>query len=135
MRYAGEKRFNGWTLMAIGAAAAIVRWLLFPLPTSYGWFLLLMSSHALTFGFCHIGIQRLIVGTVGADQEATAQGNYYFYNGSCLAVVTFVSGWLNVRFGVHAYQIMALVVMAGAAIAAFGWSRRPESLGNPATGA
>jgi MFS transporter, PPP family, 3-phenylpropionic acid transporter len=128
------QRFNGWTLMAIGTIAAVIRWTLFPFPTGYGWFVILMSMHALTFGFCHIGIQRLIVETVGADQEATAQGNYYFYNGTCLALVTFASGWLNIRFGVHAYQIMSLVAVAGAVIAAFGWSQWPGRAGIRATG-
>lgn len=127
------RRFSAWTLMAIGAVAAVIRWTLFPYPTGYGWFLLLMAMHALTFGFCHIGIQRLIVETVGADQEATAQGNYYFYNGSCLALVTFASGWLNVHFGVHAYQIMVLVVIAGSTIAVQGWLRRPVREGIRAT--
>jgi PPP family 3-phenylpropionic acid transporter len=128
------KRFSGWTLMAIGTVATLIRWTLFPLPTDYGWFLILMSMHALTFGFCHIGIQRLIVETVGADQEATAQGNYYFYNGTCLALVTFASGWLNFRLGVHAYMVMTLVAIVGAAIAAYGWSLRPSGAGIRATG-
>lgn len=127
------RRFSAWTLMAIGAVAAVIRWTLFPYPTGYGWFLLLMTMHALTFGFCHIGIQRLIVETVQADQEATAQGNYYFYNGTFLALVTFASGWLNVHFGVHAYQIMALVVIAGSTIAVQGWLRRPARKGIRAT--
>ena len=129
------QRFNGWTLMAIGTVAAIIRWTLFPFPTGYGWFLALMSMHALTFAFCHIGIQRLIVETVGADQEATAQGNYYFYNGTFMALVTFASGWLNIRFGVHAYQIMALVAAAGGLIAILGWLRRPARTGIRATAA
>ncbi len=129
------QRFNGWTLMAIGTVAAIIRWTLFPFPTGYGWFLALMSMHALTFAFCHIGIQRLIVETVGADQEATAQGNYYFYNGTFMALVTFASGWLNIRFGVHAYQIMALVAGAGGLIAILGWLRRPARTGIRATAA
>ncbi|MBB4064593.1 MFS transporter [Gellertiella hungarica] len=127
-------RFSAWTLMGIGASAALVRWVLFPLPEDYVSFLFLQSMHALTFGFCHIGIQRLIVETVGGEQEASAQGTYYFYNGSFLAVVTFVSGYLNVAFGVHAYTIMAFVVLAGVAIAAFGRARRPAAAGIPATG-
>lgn len=126
-------RCSGWVLMGIGAAAAIVRWLLFPYPEHYGYFLVLQSMHAISFGFCHIGIQRLIVETVGGEQEASAQGTYYFYNGSFLAVATFVSGYLYVMFGAQAYTLMALVALAGAVIAAFGMMRRPRGV-IPATG-
>lgn len=126
-------RFSGWVLMEIGTVAAMVRWLLFPYPEAYGYFILLQSMHAISFGFCHIGIQRLIVETVGGDKEASAQGTYYFYNGSFLAAATFVSGYLNVTFGAHAYTLMALVALTGAGIAAFGWTRRPSG-GIGATG-
>ena len=127
------RRFSAWTLMGIGASMALLRWLLFPYPDEYAAFLVLQSMHALTFGFCHIGIQRLIVETVGGEQEASAQGNYYFYNGSFLALVTFVSGYLNVMFGVHAYTIMALIVVLGMVIAGFGWARQPGRAGIRAT--
>lgn len=124
-----HQRFSAWSLMGIGASVAVLRWILFPYPTGYGWFLCLMVMHALTFGFCHIGIQRLIVETVSGEQEATAQGNYYFYNGMFTASVTFISGYLNVQFGVFAYQIMAVIALIGIAVAAFGWSRRPVAAG------
>ncbi len=126
-------RFSGWTLMGIGSTAAMIRWLLFPYPDHYAFFVVLQSMHAISFGFCHIGIQRLIVETVGAEQEASAQGTYYFYNGSFLAAATFVSGYLNVTFGAHAYTLMALVALAGAGIAALGRARRPAGV-IPATG-
>lgn len=124
---------SGWTLMWIGCVVAVIRWLLFPFPTDYGYFVALQSMHAITFGFCHIGIQRLIVETVGGDQEASAQGNYYFYNGAFIAAVTFASGYLNVKFGVNAYILMAVVALAGLVTAAFGWSRQPSRMGNRAT--
>ncbi len=125
---------SSWTLMWIGSALAMLRWLLFPLPTEYAYFIGLQSMHAITFGFCHIGIQRLIVESVGGEQEASAQGNYYFYNGVFIAAVTFASGYLNVTFGGHAYTIMAGVALIGLAIAAFGWSRQPSRVGIRATG-
>lgn len=121
-------RFSGWALMGIGTAAAMIRWLLFPYPEHYGFFIVLQSMHAISFGFCHIGIQRLIVETVGGEQEASAQGTYYFYNGSFLAAATFVSGYLNVTFGAHAYTLMAFVALAGAGIAALGRARRPAGV-------
>ena len=129
------RHFSGWTLIWMGSSVAFIRWLLFPWPTDYVAFIALQSMHALTFGFCHIGIQRLIVETVGADQEATAQGNYYFYNGSFLAAVTFASGYLNVKFGGSAYTIMAAVVVLGVITAAIGWSRQPSRRGIRATSA
>ena len=56
-----------------------------------------------------MGIQRLIVRAVREDQEASAQGAYFFYNGLFMALATFVSGFIYTRLGLSGYYSMSVI--------------------------
>ncbi|MDI7863885.1 MFS transporter [Rhizobiaceae bacterium n13] len=115
------RRFTAWTLIRLGATVAVCRWILFPLATDMLGFLLLQCLHAFTFAFCHMGIQRLIVRAVREEQEASAQGAYFFYNGLFMAISTVASGFIHTRLGLSGYYTMSVVALSGLAcvIAAF----------------
>ena len=121
-----NRTFGAWTLIRFGATIAVCRWLLFPLDIGYFGFFVLQCLHAFTFAFCHIGIQRRIVDAVHEEQEASAQGTYYFYNGIFMAVATFASGYIYAAFGLHGYYVMSAIAAVGLGCVIVAWYLQPQ---------
>ena len=122
-----SRTFGAWTMIRFGCAVAVCRWILFPMGLGYGGYFLLQCLHAFTYAFCHIGIQRRIVETVQEDQEASAQGAYFFYNGLFLALATFASGYIYTRIGLSGFYVMSLIAAAGLACVIIAWYLQPQS--------
>ena len=122
-----NRSFGAWTMIRFGATVAVCRWLLFPLDMGYVGYLTLQCLHAFTFAFCHIGIQRRIVDAVREDQEASAQGAYYFYNSIFMAAATLGSGYIYSGLGLHAYYVMSLVALTGLGCVIIAYYRQPQS--------
>lgn len=116
-----------WTMIRVGCAFAVCRWLLFPLPLGLAGYLGLQLTHALTFAFVHIGIQQRIVESVGEAQEASAQGNYFFYNGAFMALCTLACGPLYRQFGQNAYFFMAALAAVGLLVVGCAWYLVPRA--------
>lgn len=121
-----NRMFGAWTLIRIGCTVAVCRWILFPMEMGYAGYFALQCLHAFTYAFCHIGIQRRIVETVKEDQEASAQGNYFFYNGVFMAVVTFASGYLYRQMGLTSFYVMSLVALIGLGCVMSAWYLQPK---------
>lgn len=119
--------FGAWTLIRIGCTVAVCRWLLFPMEMGYVGYFALQCLHAFSYAFCHIGIQRRIVETVKEDQEASAQGNYFFYNGVFMAVVTFASGYLYRQMGLTSFYVMSMVALIGLGCVMLAWYLQPKA--------
>lgn len=120
-------RFLGpWTMIRFGCAVAVCRWLLFPLPLGLTGYLLLQVTHAFTFAFVHVGIQQRIVEAVGEAHEASAQGNYFFYNGAFMALGTLASGPLYRQFGQSGYLFMAGLAAVGLLVVICAWYMLPR---------
>ncbi len=124
------RRFSFWAMIFIGIGMAILRWLLFPSVGSFGFYLVLQCFHAFTFGTAHLGIQNLIVSRVGAEQESSAQGLYFFFNGSFLAISTFLSGFVYVTYGINGYYAMAAVSAIGLAFVLSAFMLQPHKAGS-----
>lgn len=120
-------RLGPWTLIRLGCAIAVCRWLLFPLPLSEFGYFLLQCTHAFTYAFVHIGVQQRIMETVSESYEGSAQGNYFFYNNAFLAVSTLASGPLYRQWGLHGFFVMAGVALAGLLIVAASWYFTPKT--------
>lgn len=105
------------TVMALAAAAAIVRWIAFPMIVPLGLgvagFLAVQALHAFSIGLILIGVQKVIAETVPEERTGAAQGVAYFANGFAMAAVTLVSGPLYARFGVGGFFPMAAVAGVG----------------------
>ena len=119
--------FSPWMLIGIGCTVAIGRWTLFPLASDFTGFLLLQCLHAFTFAFCHMGIQRVIVRTVREDQEASAQGAYFSYNGLFLALSTFASGFIYTGLGVSGYYLMSVTAAIALVSVLAAFHLQPQS--------
>ncbi|CAN7469240.1 MFS transporter [Rhizobium sp. LjRoot30] len=125
-----SRTFGAWTLIRFGATIAVCRWLLFPLDIGYLGYFVLQCLHAFTFAFCHIGIQRRIVDAVHEEQEASAQGAYYFYNGIFMAAATFASGYIYAAFGLHGYYVMSAIAAVGLGCVIVAWYLQPQRAGS-----
>ena len=105
--------FSPTTLLMVGAAAGVLRWLGMaadPPALALPW---LQLFHALSFGATHLGALMFLAQNAPAGQAATAQGYLAIAAGLAMAVATGISGVLYQDFGSRAYLAMALVAFAG----------------------
>lgn len=108
-----RRRFNLWSMMMVGGAVAVGRWILFPMDMSFAGYFALQCLHAFTYALIHMSAQSRLVERVAEEQEAAAQGLYFFYTGVFTALATFVSGYAFSWYGVQGFYLMSLVAAAG----------------------
>jgi PPP family 3-phenylpropionic acid transporter len=117
--------FSPTTLLMVGAAAGVLRWLGMaadPPALVLPWLQLL---HALSFGATHLGALMFLAHNAPAGQAATAQGYLAMAAGLAMAAATGISGVLYQDFGSLAYVAMALVAFAGGTCGFVAhWTRR-----------
>jgi PPP family 3-phenylpropionic acid transporter len=104
-----------WLLL--GAAAAVLRWSLFPFVHAPMAWMALQTMHALTFGATHIGAVQFMVKSVGERQSVSAQSLYWTMSAVTGTVATFLAGPLYAAQGVASFAWMALLPAAAFAIA------------------
>ena len=108
-----RRRFNLWSMLIFGCTLAVGRWLVFPLDMSFAGYFVLQCLHAFTFGILHVSVQSKLVERVAEEQEAAAQGLYFFYTGMFMAVATFISGYAFNWYGVDGFYLMSVIAAAG----------------------
>jgi len=122
------RRFSVWTMIFSGCLLAVVRWLIFPMDLGFSGYFVLQCFHAFTYAIMHTGMQHKLVERVAEEQEASAQGLYFFYTGIFTAIFTFLSGYFYAWFGVNGFYSMSVVALSGSCFAFAGWYLRPQSL-------
>ncbi len=125
-----SRRFDAWTLIRVGAAVCVCRWLLFPMEWGFVGFFLLQCLHAFSYAFVHTGVQRRIIASVQATQESSAQGAYFFYNGMFMGLMTIASGYIYAALGMASYYIMALTAVLGLGLIIVAYYLQPQSAGS-----
>jgi PPP family 3-phenylpropionic acid transporter len=108
-----RRRFNLWSMMIFGSTVAVARWILFPMEMSFAGYFMLQCLHAFTYAIIHMSVQSRLVERVAEEQEAAAQGLYFFYTGIFTALATFLSGYAFSWYGVQGFYLMSLVAAAG----------------------
>jgi PPP family 3-phenylpropionic acid transporter len=117
-------RIGPIALIALGGAAAVVRWFAMGFDPSLAWLVPLQVLHGLTFGATHLGAIHYIGRAVPEAQGGTAQALYASVtSGIAMGSAMLTSGALYAAFAGRAYWVMALVALAGLA-AAVALSRR-----------
>jgi PPP family 3-phenylpropionic acid transporter len=106
---------------------SIFRWILFPINFGFIGYFVLQCLHSCTYACVHTGIQRRILASVQETQEASAQGLYFFYNGMCLGIMTFIAGYLYAWFGLGSYYVMSGVAVFGLAMVIVAYYLQPQS--------
>ena len=122
------RRFSVWTMIFSGCLLAVVRWLIFPMDLGFSGYFVLQCFHAFTYAIMHTGMQLKLVERVAEEQEAAAQGLYFFYTGIFTAIFTLLSGYFYAWFGVQGFYSMSVVALTGCAFAFAGWSLQPQRL-------
>lgn len=109
-------RLSALVLIALAAAAGVLRWPLLAVAEDAAPILALQVLHGLTFGAGHLGAMTYLSRAFPADLAATGQSLYYAIVGGVLAGVMFpVSGHLFATMGADAFLAMG-VLSAGALV-------------------
>lgn len=126
-----RRRFNLWSMMVFGSTIAVGRWILFPMDMGFSGYLALQCLHAFTYAIIHISVQSRLVERVAEEQEAAAQGLYFFYMGIFTAIATFASGYAYSWYGVDGFYLMSVVAAAGLVCVVAGRLVAPSAVAQP----
>ena len=121
------RRFSVWTMIFSGCILAVLRWILFPMDLGFWGYFVLQCFHAFTYAIMHTGMQNSLVRRVPEEQEASAQGLYFFYTGIFSAIFTFASGYFFTWFGVDGFYSMSVVALIGCVSTFAAWYLQPQS--------
>ncbi|SFV38572.1 MFS transporter, PPP family, 3-phenylpropionic acid transporter [Hyphomicrobium facile] len=114
------QRFGAAQLIALGAAAAILRWLVMAFDPPLAVLLPLQILHGLTYGATHIGAIHFIHDTVDREKQGTAQALYAtMSSGVAMGCSTLIAGWAYARGGSMSY--LAMVAISIVSLAAGLW--------------
>lgn len=101
-------------LIALGAIAAIVRWIAMAFDPPLAALIILQILHALTFGATHLGTVHFIAQNVPAERAGTAQALQASVTaGIAMGGATLLAGQLYGPFGAKAYLAMAVLGALG----------------------
>jgi MFS transporter, PPP family, 3-phenylpropionic acid transporter len=99
-------------VLAVAAAAGVMRWVAMASSTSVMALCLVQPLHGLTFAALHLACMRLISAIVPQRLEATAQALYALGAGATTALLTLASGWLYATLGAQGFLMMAVLCAA-----------------------
>jgi PPP family 3-phenylpropionic acid transporter len=99
-------------VLAVAAAAGVVRWVAMAASTSVITLALVQPLHGLTFAALHLACMRVITAIVPGRLAATAQAMYALGAGATTALLTLASGWLFATLGAQGFLMMALLCAA-----------------------
>lgn len=103
-------------LMCVGAAAAVVRWLLMGFDPPLAALIPLQVLHGITYGATHLGAIHFIGRRVGDHEGGTAQALYASVNGGiAMGLAVMVAGHAYAAAGGRAYWAMAALAAVGLA--------------------
>ncbi|MGO4683647.1 MFS transporter [Hyphomicrobium sp. 2TAF46] len=104
------QRIGAARLIALGAAASIVRWLTMAFDPPLALLLPLQILHGLTYGASHIGAIHYIHETVPREKQGTAQALYAtMSSGVAMGCSTLIAGWVYASEGSLSYLAMAAI--------------------------
>jgi PPP family 3-phenylpropionic acid transporter len=111
-------KFGAIRLIAIGAAASIVRWLALAVEPSLEVLVPLQLLHGITYGASHIGAMHFIHDAVPPGKSASAQALYATVSaGVAMGVATLIAGFFYAQGGAFAYVAMAAIAAVSLAAA------------------
>ncbi|MBK1668481.1 3-phenylpropionate MFS transporter [Rhodovibrio sodomensis] len=105
-------------LLALAAAAGVLRWGLLAWTTELAPLIAVQALHAFTFGAAHLGAMHYIARSAPPGLQATAQGVYAGTSGGIVMGATMLgAGWLYDVTGGGAFLAMAAMSAAAGALA------------------
>lgn len=100
-------RLGASRLLALGAAAALVRWLILAETVALPGLVVAQLLHAITFGATYLATMHFIAGYAPEGLKATAQGAYASISGLVMGLALVASGRLYGGFAGDAFYGMA----------------------------
>ena len=100
-------RLGASRLLVLGAAAALVRWLILAETTALPGLVVAQLLHAVTFGATYLATMHFIAGNAPEGLKATAQGAYASVSGVVMGLALIASGNLYGAFAGGAFYGMA----------------------------
>jgi PPP family 3-phenylpropionic acid transporter len=114
-------RFGPVALLAMGAGAGLLRWLVLGTTTDIWALVAVQGLHALTFGATHLAAMHYIAQNVPAQFASTAQSVYSsFFGGTIMALAMLSSGWLFETYRGDAFTAMIVLPAVALLLAAVG---------------
>jgi MFS transporter, PPP family, 3-phenylpropionic acid transporter len=116
--FALSPRFN-WppaVLVAIGALAAVARWLITAQEPSAPVLAVVQLAHGLTFGLTQLGTMGLLVRHVPGHVMVRGQGYLAACGGIVASSASILSGAVYARHGQGVYYVMAAMALSGALV-------------------
>jgi PPP family 3-phenylpropionic acid transporter len=110
-------RIGPLTLIALGAAGGIIRWIVMMLDPPLALLFPLQLLHALSFGATHLGTMHYLARSAPENARAAAQGDVSTANSLAMAAASALAGVLYGASGSLAYGAMAALAAAGGACA------------------
>jgi PPP family 3-phenylpropionic acid transporter len=110
-------RLGSRRLLLLAAAGATLRWVGTAATTNLAALVLLQMLHAASFAATHLGAVQWVSRRVPAERAASALGLLTLSNGLVLGAATWLSGRLVEVSSARAFGAMALLSLAGAAVA------------------
>ena len=111
------KRLGPSRVMALTAAAGVLRWVVVASTTSVTALALVQPLHGLTFAALHLACMRVIPAITPPGLAATAQAIYALGAGAATASLMLASGPLYARLGGQAFVVMAMLCAVAAPLA------------------
>jgi PPP family 3-phenylpropionic acid transporter len=116
-------------MLATGAGAATLRWLIMASDPTSAPLLIAQSAHGLTFGLTHLGSMQFIFANAPARIRAQAQGWLSASIAGCSALAVSIGGPLYSRLGEVAYVSMAALAGAGLCLILIAAAARVRGVG------
>lgn len=110
-RFAGHVR--PMTLLAIAAAAGIIRWPLLSMTNDPLLLFPLQTLHGLTFGAAHLGAMGFLRSAIPGSMAASGQAVYYSFGGIMMGAGMPLAGVLYGEHGGGAYMVMTIASGVG----------------------
>jgi PPP family 3-phenylpropionic acid transporter len=114
---------NPTVLLAIGGAAAAIRWTAMAFNPPAALLPVLQILHAGSFGAAHLGAMGFLARAVPKELAATAQGLVATLSGIVTASAMALSGLVYASSGSLAYLVMAAMALVGLASALYAGRR------------
>lgn len=111
-------RFGAVGLIVLAGASSVLRWLGTGLSDALPMLVLFQALHAFSFGAAHLGAMAFIASQVPPAVAATAQSVYSAVVwGLGIGTTLLAAGWLYREYAGHAFLTMAVLGLAGVAVA------------------
>lgn len=110
-------RIGASGLLALGAAAGVLRWAAMAFDPPLGALFALQALHGLSFGATHLGAIRFLAHRTGAGGANSLQGLYYMLTGVCSFAANAAAGPLYQALAGASYAVMAVLAAIGGILA------------------